>query len=556
VAVDEAGRRELAAAVDPVRAAGDRRRGTGPDRRDAAVRADDVAVGDLAPGRVDGRDRAAFDDGRSGGQSRAIYSLAPIAELLDIEGAGRLGRDEFTALFGGVFEASPWIAAAAWERRPFADVAALHAALVAVVDAAPEQERLALIRAHPDLAGRAAIAGELTDASQREQAAAGLDRLTPEQYERIAVLTAAYRERFGFPFVVCAREHGADSIIAAAERRLGSEPAAEQRTALAEIAKIARLRLDEIVTDRTGPRALISYGKLEVPVHCVGVTPLRGLPAVPESPLRALDSGLLACEVSMEVLGQGFLAAYTEGDNSRVVATDTMKNVILRRALEHDGATLEGFLDELGRGFLGTYPDMEGLRLRAVEQPFEAVAVGARQARSDRLFALHDGDRGIAELELERGADGGVALVAQRSGRIGLKLLKTTGSAFTRFARDESTTLPERSDRPLFIHLDVHWRYSDPVDALARDPGRYVAPAQVRDVVATVFHEFVSESIQHLVHEMGRRLLERYPALAEVSFAGQNHTHDPVPGSDPEASRRAYTAAFPAWGLITLTLGR
>jgi urate oxidase/2-oxo-4-hydroxy-4-carboxy-5-ureidoimidazoline decarboxylase len=297
--------------------------------------------------------------------------------------------------------------------------------------------------------------------------------------------------------------------------------------------------------------ARISYGKLEVPVHCVGVTALRGLPAIPESPVRALDTGLLACEVSMEVLGQGFLAAYTEGDNRNVVATDTMKNVILRHALEHDGATLEDFLDALGERFLGTYPEMEGLRLSARELPFAPVRVGAAAERSDRLFSLGGGDHAVAELELSR-----EGLVAARSGQIGLRLLKTTGSAFTRFARDDATTLPERSDRPLFIHLDVHWRYADPADALAGDPARYVAAAQVRDVVATVFHEFVSESIQHLVHEMGQRLLARFPGLAEVEFAGQNHTHDPVPGSDPAASRRAYTAAFPAWGLITLVLTR
>jgi urate oxidase len=294
----------------------------------------------------------------------------------------------------------------------------------------------------------------------------------------------------------------------------------------------------------------ISYGKLAVPVQCVGVSPLRGLPDIPESPVRALDSGLLALDVSIEVLGQSFLAAYTEGDNSGVVATDTMKNVILRHALEHDGATPEGFLDALGRRFLGSYPEMEGLRLTAHEQPFEPVVVGGEP--SDRLFALGGADHGVAELEL----DGGAAPVAARSGRVGMRLLKTTGSAFTRFARDEATTLPERSDRPLFIHLDVHWRYADPADALAGDPARYVAAVQVRDVVTTVFHEFVSESIQHLVHEMGQRLLERFPALSEVAFTGENHTHDPVPGMDPDAGRKAYTAAFPAWGLITLTLTR
>jgi urate oxidase/2-oxo-4-hydroxy-4-carboxy-5-ureidoimidazoline decarboxylase len=295
----------------------------------------------------------------------------------------------------------------------------------------------------------------------------------------------------------------------------------------------------------------ISYGKLQVPVQCVGVAPLHGLPEIPESPVRSLDSGLLALDVSIEVLGQGFLAAYTEGDNSKVVATDTMKNVILRHALESDVATPEAFLHTLGRRFLGTYPEMEGLRLWAREQPFAPVAVGAGAERSDRLFSLGGGDHAVAELELER--DG---LVAQRSGVVGLRLLKTTGSAFTRFARDEATTLPERSDRPLFIHLDVHWRYADPADALAADPARYVAPAQVRDVVCAVFHEFVSESIQHLVHEIGQRLLERFGVLAEVAFRGENHTYDPVPGSDPDGDRKAYTSAFPAWGLITLVLTR
>ena len=267
----------------------------------------------------------------------------------------------------------------------------------------------------------------------------------------------------------------------------------------------------------------ISYGKLEVPVHCV-----RG-------------SGLLALDVSMEVLGQAFLSSYTEGDNRNVVATDTMKNVILRHALEYDGTTAEGFLDTLGRRFLSTYPEMEGLRLWAREQPFAQL--------TDRLFSLGGGDHAVAELELSPSG-----LVSARSGQVGLRLLKTTGSAFTRFARDDATTLPERSDRPLFIHLDVHWRYADAADAL--DSARYVAPAQVRELVCETFHEFVSESIQHLVHEMGQRLLERFEVLSEIEFRGENHTYDPVPGSDPEAARRAYTSAFPAWGLITLVLTR
>jgi 2-oxo-4-hydroxy-4-carboxy-5-ureidoimidazoline decarboxylase len=173
---------------------------------------------------------------------------------LGIHDAATLDRDAFVARFGGVFEDSPWIAAAAWDARPFAGVAELHAAMVAVVDAAPREQRLALIRAHPELAGQAAIAGELTPESTREQVAAGLDRLTPQQHADVLALTAAYRERFSFPFVVCAREHTADSIIAAAKARLAHDAGAEEAAALAEIAKIAALRLDDLVADHVPGR--------------------------------------------------------------------------------------------------------------------------------------------------------------------------------------------------------------------------------------------------------------------------------------------------------------
>jgi OHCU decarboxylase len=168
---------------------------------------------------------------------------------LGIHDAATLSHAAFVARFGAVFEDSPWVAEAAWARGPFATVAELHAAMVAVVDDAPPEARLALIRAHPELAGKAAIAGALTPESTREQAAAGLDRLTPQQHADVLALTAAYRERFSFPFVVCAREHTPDTIIAAARARLDHDTDAEERTALAEIAKIAALRLDDLVAD-------------------------------------------------------------------------------------------------------------------------------------------------------------------------------------------------------------------------------------------------------------------------------------------------------------------
>ena len=152
-------------------------------------------------------------------------------------------RDAFVARFGGVWEGAPWVAEAAWECGPFDDHDALHAAMRDAVDRAPRQRRLALIRAHPDLGERAAALGA---DSAREQAAAGLGALDDERRARLIALNAAYRERFGFPFVICAREHTAGSILATAEARLGNDPATEERAALVEVAKIARLRLDDL----------------------------------------------------------------------------------------------------------------------------------------------------------------------------------------------------------------------------------------------------------------------------------------------------------------------
>ena len=155
-------------------------------------------------------------------------------------------RETFVERYGSLFEHSPWVAEDAWANGPFADHEALAQGLEEAMYAAPRDRQLALIRAHPDLAGRAAVEGTLTASSQREQAAAGLDRLTPDEYETFTRTNAAYRERFGFPLVVCAREHTKDSILRTAAARLDHSPDEEIGIALGEIAKIARLRLSDL----------------------------------------------------------------------------------------------------------------------------------------------------------------------------------------------------------------------------------------------------------------------------------------------------------------------
>lgn len=165
-----------------------------------------------------------------------------------------VGRAPFVALVGPVFEHSPWIAERAWPLRPFESLEALHGALCDAMYAATEEEQLGLIRAHPDLVGRAARAGTLTPASTREQAGAGLDDLTPDEIELFDRYNQSYQRGHGFPFVICARENRKESILAAFPERLAHSRDEEISTALAEIAKIAWFRLRDLVTDHTPDR--------------------------------------------------------------------------------------------------------------------------------------------------------------------------------------------------------------------------------------------------------------------------------------------------------------
>ena len=150
-------------------------------------------------------------------------------------------REAFVATYGPLFEHSPWVAEDAYEHGPYADRAALYDGLVQAMYAAPPDRQVALIRAHPELAGKVS-----TVDSENEQASAGLDRLEREEYDALVAANTAYREKFGFPFVICVRDHDKASILEAAQARVRNEPDAELRTALAEIARIAHHRLEAL----------------------------------------------------------------------------------------------------------------------------------------------------------------------------------------------------------------------------------------------------------------------------------------------------------------------
>ena len=173
----------------------------------------------------------------------AVNALAPAA---------------FTARFGGVAERSPWVAERAADARPFASRREMIAAFAAAVRSAPPEAQLALLRAHPDLADRAAVAGgtgadrasgadRIAVESRREQAGAGLDRLTPEEFARFGALNARYRARFGFPFIFAVKGANKDTILAAFAERIGNGAAAERAAALANVERILRYRIQDRV---------------------------------------------------------------------------------------------------------------------------------------------------------------------------------------------------------------------------------------------------------------------------------------------------------------------
>ncbi|MBA3586045.1 MAG: urate oxidase [Chloroflexi bacterium] len=302
----------------------------------------------------------------------------------------------------------------------------------------------------------------------------------------------------------------------------------------------------------------IRYGKADVKVYRTHAEPLTGITPIPESPFAGRDNRLAAAQIEVVVRGEVFLDAYTTGDNRLVVATDTMKNFIHAVSLRARARTLEEWLLEVGTAFLDTYPHMERLTMLGRDLPFPAAVIPGSDGfdTSDRLFSRDRGDFGSARLELERTVEGSVAVTDHESGRRELQLIKVTGSSFADFARDEHTTLPERPDRPLYIWCDIGWRYTDASHAVLADPARYVAAEQVADLASAVFHQFVSLSIQHLVNEIGLRMLDRWPQLAEVSFDAQNRLWDLVAESSENPRVKTYSDPRPPFGNIGLILQR
>lgn len=294
----------------------------------------------------------------------------------------------------------------------------------------------------------------------------------------------------------------------------------------------------------------MSYGKEDVWVYRTYAKPLTGTPAIPESGFTGRSNILFGMKVKVEVEGEQFFASFKDGDNTLVVATDSMKNFVLKHAGDYEGSTQEGFLEFIGRRFLETYPQMTGVKVSSEQISFDELPIkkdGGIEP-SPLVFRYSLNEQACAEVTVKR-SDKEVVLSNHLSSLKGLKLIKVKGSSFFGYVKDEYTTLPESYDRPLFIFLNIDWRYNDFEDAKGVSPARYVAAEQVRDIAYAVFHEENSPSIQNLIYRIGHRILERFPSLAEVRFLSNNRTWETILDDIPASQDgKVFTEPRPPFG--------
>jgi urate oxidase len=248
---------------------------------------------------------------------------------------------------------------------------------------------------------------------------------------------------------------------------------------------------------------------------------------------------VFGANVQMLVYGDAFWPTYTTGDNTGLIATDSMKNFIQRETMNFPAGDFEGYCRFLADKFLTTYSQVEGVQVSAQEIPYEGLGGVA-------AFTPSGPERATARIELTPPG----TVVEARSGLRGFKLLRLGGSAFHGFVRDQYTTLPDLMNRPLHMWLDLEWSYVDP--AAAFNDGRMVA--RVRDLVRGVFESFESGSIQQLIHRIGMRMLDENPSIAAVDLEAQNRTWDTI--AERGAELGVYTDARPPFGCLGLSLTR
>ncbi|MFJ5758720.1 factor-independent urate hydroxylase [Neobacillus sp. NPDC093182] len=302
----------------------------------------------------------------------------------------------------------------------------------------------------------------------------------------------------------------------------------------------------------------MSYGKADVWVYRTYAKPLTGIRNIPESTFSGRNNILFGMNVKVAVEGEAFFSSFKDGDNTLVVATDSMKNFILKHAGDYQGATQEGFLEFVAHRFLETYSHMTGITISGEQISFEELPVPTDGSfePSPLVFRYSLNEQAGAAIEVKREKDE-IITTNQLSSLKGLKLIKVKGSSFYGYVKDEYTTLPESFDRPLFIFLNIDWRYNDLEDGRGNTSDGYVAAEQVRDIAYTVFHEENSPSIQNLIYRIGIRILERFPQLVEVRFESNNRTWETILDEIPASQEgKVFTEPRPPYGFQCFSMNR
>ncbi len=298
------------------------------------------------------------------------------------------------------------------------------------------------------------------------------------------------------------------------------------------------------------------YGKGDVLAYRTYAAPLTVAP-IPESRFEGDSNVIFAHNITFSTSGEQLLSSFTEGDNALVVATDSMKNFILRQTALYAGGTTEGLLAYLSRAFMERYPHIDAVEISADRLPFTPVPIAGESGWSDSplVFRSSRNEHGSASSAWTRsGSD--IVLQRQESSLSHMQLIKVSGSSFYGFVRDEYTTLPESFDRPLFIFLDIFWTYENAEDAFDGARGRYVPAEQVHDLAHTTFHAHASPSIQHLIYVIACRMLSRFPQLSSVRFESNNRTWETVVEPDGAGSAGVYTEPRPPYGFQGFELTR
>jgi urate oxidase len=230
------------------------------------------------------------------------------------------------------------------------------------------------------------------------------------------------------------------------------------------------------------------------------------------------------------IYGDAFWSTYTTGDNTGLIATDSMKNFVQRETLNFPDDDLESYCRFLAAKFMDKYPQVAGVQVSAAEIPYEGSIA----------FSPAGPERAAASIELTR-----EGLIEVKSGIEGFRLLRLNGSAFYGFVRDEYTTLPDIKDRPLHMWLDLDWSYTSVEAAFTRG----AITKQVRGIVREVFEGFASGSIQQIIYQIGEKMLANAPSIAEIRLEANNRTWDTV-------VEGVYTDARPPYGILGLTMKR